>query len=55
MEGSIKNLSQYRFSCAEENIEAAKILMGGRSVQGVNKPFLLCGVSWIALCQQRGF
>ena len=40
MEGSIKNLSQYRFSCAEENIEAAKILMGaGQFKASINRSY----------------
>lgn len=38
MEGSVKDLSQYRFSCAKENLEAAKVLLqAGQFKSSVNR------------------
>lgn len=40
MEGSVKDLSQYRFSCAEENGDAAKLLMqAGQFKASVNRSY----------------
>lgn len=40
MEGSVKDLSQYRFSCAKENLEAAKVLMQvGQFKSSVNRSY----------------
>lgn len=40
MEGSIKDLSQYRFFCAEENRDAAKLLMqAGQFKASVNRSY----------------
>ncbi len=48
MESSIKDLSQYRFSCAKENLEASKALIQvGQFKSSVNRS-LLCSISWLA-------
>ena len=40
MEGSVKDLSQYRFSCAKENLEAAKVLLQvGQFKSSVNRSY----------------
>ena len=40
MEGSIKDLSQYRFSCAKENLEASKALIQvGQFKSSVNRSY----------------
>lgn len=40
MDGSIKNLSQYRFTCAQENLESAKVLMQvGQFKSSVNRSY----------------
>ena len=40
MEGGIKDLSQYRFSCAKENLEAAKVLLQvGQFKSSVNRSY----------------
>ena len=40
MEGSLKDLSQYRFSCAKENLEAAKVLLqAGQFKSSVNRSY----------------
>lgn len=40
MDGSIKDLSQYRFSCAKENLEAAKMLIQvGQFKSSVNRSY----------------
>lgn len=40
MEGSIKDLSCYRFSCAKENLEAAKVLIQvGQFKSSVNRSY----------------
>lgn len=40
MDGSIKDLSQYRFTCARENLEAAKVLMQvGQFKSSVNRSY----------------
>lgn len=40
MDGSIKDLSQYRFACAQENLEAAKVLMQvGQFKSSVNRSY----------------
>ncbi|MDO4309095.1 MAG: HEPN domain-containing protein [Eubacteriales bacterium] len=40
MEGSIKDLSQYRYSCAKDNLETAKILIqAGKYKAAVNRSY----------------
>ncbi|MFI3208173.1 MAG: HEPN domain-containing protein [Eubacteriales bacterium] len=40
MEGSIKDLSKYRFSCAKENLEAAEVLIQvGQYKSSVNRSY----------------
>ncbi|MFI3211900.1 MAG: hypothetical protein R3Y24_01020 [Eubacteriales bacterium] len=41
MEGSIKNLSQYRFTCAQENLESAKVLIYDTNIDE-NKQEKMC-------------
>ena len=40
MEGSVKDLSKYRFSCAKENLNAAKLLLqAGQFKSSVNRSY----------------
>ncbi|HJA12487.1 MAG TPA: HEPN domain-containing protein [Candidatus Mediterraneibacter merdipullorum] len=40
MEGSVKDLSRYRFSCAKDNLEAAKVLLQvGQFKSSVNRSY----------------
>lgn len=40
MEGSVKELSHYRFSCAKENLEASKVLIqAGQFKSSINRSY----------------
>lgn len=50
MEGSVKDLSRYRFSCAKDNLEAAKVLLQvGQFKSSVNQ-----SLNWLILVTGYG-